>query len=110
MSQMCEDAGFILGPITLIVKILHWAIPIILIVLIVFDFFKVVVGHADEKEKKEALNKALKRIIYATIVFLVPTIVNIVFQKIEPVSVDKKGNITSTSTSYLGCWNYYYTK
>jgi uncharacterized membrane protein len=111
MSEMCQDAGFILGIIVQVVKILRWAVPIILILVIVFDLSKVVVNaNPDEKARKEAFDRVIKRVIYAVIIFLVPTIVNIVLLKIEPLSKDSKGNITTTSTSYVGCWNYYYNK
>ena len=109
-SKICQDAGFILGIVVQIVKIIRWVIPILLIVLIVFDIFKMVAGQADDKAKKTMSDTIIKRVLYAIIIFLIPSIVNFVLLKIEPLSVDKDGNITGTSTSYLGCWNYYYNK
>ena len=108
--QMCYDAEFILNPIVTIIKLAQWIIPILLIILVCFDIFKVIVGHADEKAKNEALSKIAKRLIYAVIVFLIPHIVNFILLKIEPVTIDDNYAINSTSTSYLECWNYYYNK
>ncbi len=110
VSQICEDAGFIMGLLVMAVKIIRFAVPILLILLITFDLFKVVAGQADDKTKKTAFDNIVKRVIYAVIIFLVPSLVNFVLLRIEPISVDSKGNITGTSTSYLGCWNYYYNK
>ena len=110
VSVMCQDAGFIIGTIIKVVRIVQWAIPMLLIVLITFDLFKAMTGQLDDKAKKDALNKSVKRILYAVIVFLVPTLVNIVLLKIAPISVDETGNLENTSTSYLECWNYYYNK
>jgi len=110
MSKICQDAGFVLGIITKLVKIIQWAIPILLIVLIIFDLTKAMTGNVDDKAKKDAISKTVQRFIYAVIIFLLPTIVNFILLRIEPISRDSKGNITSTSTSYLGCWNYYYNK
>ena len=110
MSEMCTDAGFILNTVVQVIKIVRWVIPILLILFIIFDLFKVVTGNPDDKAKRDAFNKIVKRLIYAVIVLLVPTVINIVLLKIEPLTRDNNGNITSTSTSYLGCWNYYYNK
>ena len=61
MSEICQDAGFILGIIVTAVKILRWAIPVLLIALITFDLVKVVSASIpDEKSKKEALEKIVK--------------------------------------------------
>ena len=55
----------------LLVKVLQYAVPILLIALITYDLFKVVVGNVDEKSKKDATGKAVKRLIYAIIIFLI---------------------------------------
>ncbi len=112
ISNLCNDAGFILGIIAQLVKIIRWVVPILLIVLISFDLFKTLAGQVDEKAKKEAFGKITKRLLYAVIIFLVPTIVNMVLLKIAPLSRDNNGNVkvNTTSTSYLECWNYYYNK
>lgn len=110
MSELCQDAGFILGIAAQAVKIIRWVIPVLLIVLISFDLFKVVTTNPDDKAKSDALTKIVKRVIYAVIIFLIPSILNIILLKIEPISKDSDGNVTTTSTSYVGCWNVYYNK
>ena len=106
--NVCNDAGFILEKIVLIVKIVRIAIPILLIVLVSYDFFKALTGEVNEKTKKDAISNASKRLIYAAIIFLIPTIVNIVLKQIEPISRGDSSN--TTSTSWISCWNQYYNK
>ena len=109
MSGMCLKAGFLLRIVAKLFKVLHWVIPILLIVLITFDFAKVIVGQADDKAKKEATTKAVKRLIYAVIIFLVPTIVSMIFTKIGKSSTDT-AHSGITATDYIRCWNYYYNQ
>ncbi len=109
MSEICHDASFILKTVVEVVKIVRLVVPILLIVLITFDLVKAMTGNIDDKEKKEAFSKMVKRIIYALIVFLVPTLINFIFLQIAPVAKDTSGN-SGTSTSYLQCWNYYYNQ
>lgn len=58
--------------------IIQIAIPIILVVLCTFDLGKAVIG-SDDKENKKVLKKALKRCIYAILIFFIVTIVNLIF-------------------------------
>ena len=66
-------------------------------------------ADADDKAKTEATNKAVKRIIYALLVFLIPTIISFIFKTIENYS-SKDSNISTTPTSWVSCWNYFYNK
>ncbi len=109
-DQLCDDAKFILGPIAQIVIILRWAIPVLLILLVIWDLIKVVAGQVDEKAKKDAFSKIVKRVIYALIVFMVPAIVNFILLQIEPITEDPTGAVNTNSTSYLRCWNKYYNE
>ena len=90
------------------VKYIQIAVPILLIVLIVLDLMKVVTGTADDKAKKDALNKAVKRMIYAVIVYLVPTLVSFFVSKMDTFSKNSNDISTITSKSWLSCWNDYY--
>ena len=100
-----NDLGFIMRIATHLVYYLGIIVPLLLIVLIVFDFFKVVIGKADEKEKSEAIGKATKRLIYAVIIFLIPTVIRFTFKEYERiVHGDNLGN----PTDWISCWNYYY--
>ena len=102
----CSDLGFILRVLAKLLKYLHYLIPIILIVLITFDLFKVVTGSADEKAKSEALNKAVKRLIYAVMVFLIPTVLMAVFRRID--SVTTNDDADGSASSWISCWIEYY--
>jgi len=63
-----------------VLNVLCIAIPIILIVLIIFDLAKIVTaGNIDDKLKKEVTSKVVTRLIFAVLILLVPTIVRLVF-------------------------------
>ena len=109
VSEVCEKSGFILKIVVNLFKYLRILIPIILIVMIVFDLFKTMTGEIDEKAKKDALNKVVKRILYALIIFLIPTIITFIFKQLEPATHDPSHTDT-TSTSWISCWNYYYNQ
>ena len=109
LTTFCSDAGFILRPLVKIVIILRFLIPIILIVLVTFDLFKVFSGNPDDKAKKDATTKITKRIIYALIIFLIPTIVNLVFEAMIPAS-SKEKRLTTDSMSWYECWYSYYNE
>lgn len=62
-------------------KIFDWIkilVPIILILMGVFDFGKAVLA-SDEKAVKQAQSRFVKRIIVALIIFLLPTIIEVIF-------------------------------
>lgn len=63
---------------SLVVTLIKIAVPIILIIFGMLDLMKAVMTN-DEKEMKGAQTKLLKRVIYAVSVFLVVSIVQIVF-------------------------------
>ena len=105
----CGDVSFLLRITVKIVKYMHIIVPILLVILISFDLFKVVAGGADDKIKKEATSKAVKRLIYAVIVFFIPTIINIVFKTIGNFTTDN-GGTTTNSTSWVQCWSVEYNK
>ena len=102
--DICERAGFILRILAQLLFYVRLIIPILLIVMVIFDVVKVVVGQADEKAKKEATDKIVKRLIYAIIIFLVPTLINFGFKLIEK-SIVKDG---SSATNWVSCWTQYY--
>ena len=105
--DVCTSASFILRIAVKVVKYLHFIIPVILIVMIMFDFAKAMTnGQLDEKTKKEATDKAIKRIIYASIVFLIPTIINFAFTKIDELSSSNNDTpaTSTTAKSWMRCW------
>ena len=88
-----------------VIRIVRWVfnaicivVPIVIIILIVIDVAKVATaGNVDDKMKKEAGQKAVTRIVYAIIIFLVPTIVSLIF-RLVPVTEANKNSI-------INCWN-----
>lgn len=98
------NLGFIMRILVALLKYVKIIVPIILIVMIIVDLAKVIVSNVDEKAKKEASSKAVKRLMYAVIVFLIPTVINFIFRSLDRyVTNDNKG----TPTSWISCWNYY---
>lgn len=71
----------------LILDIVFIIIPIGLIILLTIDFAKAVIS-GDESAQKKTFNLATKRIMYAVIVFFVPTIVSIVNTVLGNLGVD----------------------
>ncbi len=110
MLVQCDNVGFLLRITVKIVKYMHIIVPIILVIMVIFDMFKAMVGQADEKAKKEATTKAAKRLIYATIVFLIPTLISIIFTKLDTLSNTNTQGTSTTSTSWTTCWLAEYNK
>lgn len=74
-----EGGTLLLPTITvLVVNLIKIAIPIILIIFGMLDLAKAVMSN-DEKEMKGAQTKLIKRVIYAVAVFLVVSIVQLLF-------------------------------
>ncbi len=76
-----QDLLSLVSLVKLFLNILRWVIPIILIVLTTIDVAKVVTaGNLDDKMKKEVGQKVITRVIYAIVIFLIPTIVSLLFR------------------------------
>lgn len=77
-ESVCENIIFlqIIWFIKNILKVAFFLIPIIMVVMISIDFFKNVMAP-NEDDMKKNLGIAIKRILFAVILFLVPTIVNL---------------------------------
>lgn len=94
-----DDKGLV--PVFRIIKmclnVIRIAVPIILIVMTVLDISKNVINIDD----KVSMKKIGTRIISAIIVFLVPTIVNIVLGLVDVAL----GSGTNNNTSLSDCWN-----
>ena len=86
-----------------IIRILKWAfrgicivIPVIIIILIIIDVAKVATsGNVDDKMKKEVGQKAVTRLIYAVVIFLIPTVVSLIF---DIIPLGEGANVAT-------CWN-----
>ena len=101
LLECTEDMQTILGLVNTVLNIIRWVIPIILIVMGTLDIAKVVISSDnDEKEVKAATKKLTTRVIYAVVIFLIPTIVSALFNLITLPGADisiidcMKGNTT----------------
>lgn len=92
----------ILAIVKFVLNAICIAVPIILIVLIVLDLSKIVTaGNLDDKMKKEVTNKIVTRIIFAVLIFLVPTVVRLVFTILPMPESDWNVN----NVSWKDCWD-----
>lgn len=95
-----QDLLTILGVVRAAINVLVFVIPIILIVLGIVDLSKAVIS-SDEKKTKEAQKMFLTRVIYAVVIFLVPTIVSLLFNLLPDAVF---GNEIDGYT-WRDCWN-----
>lgn len=105
----CKDAGFLIRIVVKLLKYLHIIIPALLIVLVVFDLSKVVIGQVDDKAKKDAVNKIVKRVIYSIIIFFIPTIIMFIFRKVDDIKPTSSGSDES-ATTWITCFIDEYDK
>ncbi len=77
----CEDIGFALNIVKWLIKLIQFGIPIILIVLVIFDLVKIVTAGTEDQTKKST-KSIVQRILWAVIAFFVPMIISFIFQHI----------------------------
>ena len=93
----CSDMGFLINIAAKLLRYLHFLIPILLIILVLYDVVRTFFGNIDDKAKKDMGSKILKRVIYAVIIFLIPTVLFFVFDKIRGVNTgDSHSNVSET--------------
>ena len=97
---MCNNLMPILRIVAYLLKIIQWVIPILLIALSTFDFVKSIMA-SDEKDMAQAKAFFAKRIVYAVIVFLVPLLVELLF---ELVSSTISGSEYIGATKWINCF------
>lgn len=83
-----------------VIPLLQIVIIVALIILLIIDFGKAVMA-GKEDEIKSAQKLAIKRVIYAVIVFLVPWLVNVAFGLLDNTG---NGEATGQSQSALSCY------
>ena len=83
-----------------VIPLIQIVIIVALIILLILDFGKAVMA-GKEDEIKSAQKLAIKRVIYAVIVFLVPWIVNVAFGLLDNTG---NGDATGESQSALSCY------
>lgn len=81
-----------------IVPIFQIGIPVLLILMGMFDLGKAVISN-EEKEVKAAQSRLIKRFIYAALVFFIVTLVTALM------SIVAEGDVEDTdTTSWRSCW------
>lgn len=95
----CSKFSFAVNILKYIVNIVKFVIPILLIVFVTIDLVKATIAK-DDKAAAEAKAKIAKRIVYAIIIFLIPTIVSLIFQTIVRVP----DNGLEGPQSFLQCY------
>ncbi len=96
--MQCTYLNPIISIIKTVLSVVQWAIPIILIVIGTFDIMKAVIA-SKEDEIKAAQKLLIKRVVYAVVIFLIPTIVHFVFNIVSNTDgIDGTGN-------FWDCWN-----
>ena len=82
-----------------LIPLIQIGIPIILIVLGMFDLGKAVVA-SKEDEIKAAQKLLVKRVIYAVAIFFVVFLVTVIFNLVA-----NNGDETSSAANWKTCWN-----
>lgn len=82
MNDVCGTIMPVLRIIALLIKIIQWAVPIILIVFATFDFVKATMASED-KDMEKAKSSVATRLIYAVVIFLVPVVIRLIFSLIS---------------------------
>lgn len=96
-----DDSTLLIPRITvLVVNLIKIAIPIILIIMGMIDLSKAVMSN-DEKEMKGAQTKLIKRVIYAVLVFLVVSIVQLLFSALSKSGATDSDNISSCISCFV---------
>ncbi len=94
--SICSNIIFlrILYYVQVCLQIIKFIIPIGLIIKITIDMYRNMIEQ-DEGKRKENINNAIRRIVAGIIVFLVPTLINLVMGFIE--------NMLGNTYDYKGC-------
>ena len=100
-TSYCDDFNLIIDAVKFILNVIRFGIPLILIVMISIDLFKAMTS-GDEKAQKDAQAKSIKRVIYAVVIFLVPTLVGLIIGLIPKIFSDVDNSQTA---DFFKCWN-----
>ena len=108
LDVSCYTYRHILRIAGILFTTLQWVIPIFLIVLITFDLAKIVI-NGDEKQKKDSIDKAVKRFLYAIIIFFIPLLVKFAFRTIGDLKVTDRNGGNINTMSWYDCFNEYFS-
>ena len=97
LANTCEALEPIIKLVKAFLNLIKFGIPIVLIVLGTIDLGKAVMASKDD-EMKKAQTTLLKRVIYAVVVFLLVTIVQLVMGLVS-------SNANKEAISWQSCWN-----
>lgn len=78
----CSDIGFVVNIVKWLIKIIQFGIPLILIVMVIFDLVKIVTAGTEDAVKKNT-GAIVKRIMWAVIAFFVPMLIAFIFKNIS---------------------------
>lgn len=98
MENICETYSF-LSVVVLVkyfIAIVQIAVPIILILYISFDLIRALVAN-DDKLMKKAITTSGKRLFYAVLLFVVPSIINLIIGILD--------TATNSQNTFLSCYN-----
>lgn len=95
----------LIGAVKTLLVIIRWLIPIVLIILGSIDMFKAM-ASGDEKKTKEAQKTFTRRLIYAVVAFLIPFIINLVFNFIGTTFDNQElQDAVADNNNFFKCWN-----
>ena len=86
--------------VKILINIVRIIVPIGLILFLSFDFFKNIIVNKEEDMKKNVM-LAIKRILYAVAIFIIPTIVNFIIVTLGDVGVSHTDCIANADMNYI---------
>jgi hypothetical protein len=97
---LTSDAAVIANLVHAVINIIKIFIPIVLIIFGMLDLGKAVMSN-DEKTMKEAQGKLIKRFIYAVLVFLVVTLVQVVLGFVDKANQGTTGDAKTCISCFV---------
>lgn len=103
VGSFCSNSGVktVLKLIGYVVQALRWLIPIIIIVLGIFDFSKAAIS-SDDKALASATSSLAKRVISGIIIFILPSVVNAILNFI---GLNTRSNFEECTSLVLDVFN-----
>lgn len=105
-NTFCADSAQIWQIVGNLINIIKIVIPIIIVLLAMFDLGKAVMA-GEEKEIQAAQKMLIKRLVYGVVIFFVVTIVQIIFSLVgKDVARDQACWICATRPGSSECQSY----
>lgn len=99
VASDCENLKPVITLVKSVLRIIQFAIPILLILLGTIDLGKAVIS-SDDKEVKQSQGRLIKRCLYAVAIFFVALLVDLIMGLVGDSGVESESGTTSWST----CW------